>query len=1485
MSVFADPKAIQVITNGALRDVVSSVSGATIYVSNGEGWVTGFTVATGEVVGRWKVGVNLSGMDVSPDGRYLIVGEAQNINGVAVVHRLDLASGEIKDFSIVVGLSADGFYDVAWGKDGTVLVTQYSYLTQGALWTLDTATAQFTKVSGDISQGGVLSVSEDRGKILYGSDSAQGGSIYVYDVATKTTATIPNNTTYYNSGYQAISSAGQMLVQALYGAIRIYDFSNKLVADLTALHPEIKFVTAGVEFSADGSKLYVLDTQYDRILQMSTRDWTIERSIRVGTEVGDNYVGYGAYGDRLTLSADGNYLVVFSGTTVTSVNVKLAWDPGTDKADVLTGDAGANVIYGFGGDDIIDGGSGNDSLYGDAGNDTLIGGLGDDYLDGGDGIDTVDYSGATGPLDVMLGYYSQNAGSMGRDSLISIENIKGSAFADYILGTGLANVITGGAGNDTVNGLGGDDVLRGEAGDDLINGGLGDDVIDGGEGNDIVFYDDERGVMVDLSKSGVVQNTRGAGLDTLIGVEGVKGSGYRDVLIGNDGANTFEGRGGDDLIDGGAGDDTAIYAGASTDYSWSRSANGAWIVRDLRANGGEGVDTLLNIETLKFSDKTVALSPSNTSVAVSDLLGAKVLQLIASGVMGAFTDAIVSPDGKTILATTGKGEIVTFDLASGDLKGRWKVGAYLGSMDVTSDGRYVFVTENDLPNTSTDPALFKSTAKLHRLDLITGAVTDFTMGVSGADRGFSDVALGSDGTVILTQNALSGKTPLWFLDAATGQFTAMGAHQPGGVLSASLDRSKILYVPQNDPSDPISLYDVATKALTSPANASYFIYGKQAISTAGNMMATTSHAQLVVFDLAGKVLANVTVYHPELRDHIAGVAFSTDGSKLFVLETQYNRILQLSTTDWLIERGYSLDRDVGWFNIGEGGAIGGDRLTTSSDGRHLMIVTESAVSTVDLQSNWLSGSDKSDVVTGDDGANTIFGFAGNDVIDGGAGNDTLYGDDGDDRLIGGAGNDTFHGGDGLDTVDYSTASGAVTIDLSRGSSEQDTRGAGRDTIWYDVENLTGSAFNDTLRGSYTANTLNGGAGDDFIYGGGGSDILLGGAGDDYLNGEADDDSYDGGGGFDTVTYESASAGVTVDLTKAGPQNTRGGGVETLVNIEALKGSFYADTLTGDGAANKLEGGAGADTLSGAAGDDLLIGGAGDDTLDGGTGSDTVRYYGWANEYSIVNNADGSVTVTDLRGGSPDGTDRLISIENMIFRPEPTATELSYELANILRGSTYDPKITALATSLSKDWSSGTLSLDQVTAEVVKAAVATTAVATLSYEFFTGKIPSQGGVNFLISPTSSNTNNLNSAYYAEFNTVNRYINFAVNLGKNGEAKDSFAAKYGSLSLFDATREAYKTIFGATPTDAKVHALIDTRVEYLASYGGDGATGIGTKAAMVGFLLAAAATEGVGVMAKSNQAWLTDLADGSAPFAIDILDPAKGYYKADFIFGGA
>lgn len=339
---------------------------------------------------------------------------------------------------------------------------------------------------------------------------------------------------------------------------------------------------------------------------------------------------------------------------------------------------------------------------------------------------------------------------------------------------------------------------------------------------------------------------------------------------------------------------------------------------------------------------------------------------------------------------------------------------------------------------------------------------------------------------------------------------------------------------------------------------------------------------------------------------------------------------------------------------------------------------------------------------------------------------------------------------------------------------------------------------------------------------------------------------------------------------------------TLQSFENATAGNFGSQLTGDKGSNLLKGGAGEDVLRGAGGDDVL---------DGGAGADVAEYSGTSNDYAWLRNADGSWWLSDLRQGFADGIDTLRNIETLKFSDKSvslTANSLSAPVETAFTAILRAPASAASQEAGLKIVTESLLagaSQSKAIGAVIRAAGATTSVASLAYEFFTGKVPGEAGIDYLVSPTGPNPNNLNSAYYQSFNLENRYINFAVNLGKNGEGKDAFAAKYGGLSLFDATREAYKAIFGSAPTDAKIHAMIDSRIDYFAAYGGDGGNGIGTKAAMVGWLLAEAQKADLGVMVKSNNAWLADLADGSAPFAVDILDPAKGYYKADFIFGGA
>ena len=231
----------------------------------------------------------------------------------------------------------------------------------------------------------------------------------------------------------------------------------------------------------------------------------------------------------------------------------------------------------------------------------------------------------------------------------------------------------------------------------------------------------------------------------------------------------------------------------------------------------------------------------------------------------------------------------------------------------------------------------------------------------------------------------------------------------------------------------------------------------------------------------------------------------------------------------------------------------------------------------------------------------------------------------------------------------------------------------------------------------------------------------------------------------------------------------------------------------------------------------------------------------------------------------------------------TLTTLDAEYADLLRvrASNIPAADDATVNNLARNVDAGSLSLAAATTAVTRLAINTTDVAVLSYQFFTGATPYQGGLDYLVSPTGSNTNSLNSAYYQNFNIENRFINFAVNLGKLGEGAQRFSASYSALSLSDTLVKSYTTIFGSGPSAAQVSSLLndmvpdglggtETRAQYFAYYGGDGLSGLGTKAALVGWLLAQAAKEDVGTYAKANDAFLADLApDGLARFHVDLV----------------
>ncbi|MEL6267570.1 MAG: hypothetical protein AAFR52_18330, partial [Pseudomonadota bacterium] len=161
---------------------------------------------------------------------------------------------------------------------------------------------------------------------------------------------------------------------------------------------------------------------------------------------------------------------------------------GSNRDDVLSGDAGANTLRGGEGDDLIEGGRGNDALGGEGGDDTLEGGDGADRLFGGPGSDWARYESSDGGVTVALFNNTGTGAHAEGDRFFDIENLIGSFDADHLSGDAGANTIRGRADNDYLNGGRGNDSLFGENGDDTLEGGAGADRLVGGPGLDTAQY-------------------------------------------------------------------------------------------------------------------------------------------------------------------------------------------------------------------------------------------------------------------------------------------------------------------------------------------------------------------------------------------------------------------------------------------------------------------------------------------------------------------------------------------------------------------------------------------------------------------------------------------------------------------------------------------------------------------------------------------------------------------------------------------------------------------------------------------------------------------------------------------------------------------------------------------------------------------------------------------------------------------------------------
>jgi Ca2+-binding RTX toxin-like protein len=955
---------------------------------------------------------------------------------------------------------------------------------------------------------------------------------------------------------------------------------------------------------------------------------------------------------------------------------------GNGAVNSITGTQGADLIDGGAGADVLSGGIGNDvyliddngdrivedysggfdearvwaksfsvafagvekltgmrtdgqELIGNAGANTLVGNVGNDRLDGGAGTDRMEGGAGddTYVVDDRTDVVVETAGG-GRDTVVV------ATTAHYTLPDHIEEGHAGVSQNAIINGNALDNVIRGSAGWDTLNGGLGADTLIGLGGNDWYYVDNVGDVVIEAAGGGsdTVETTLsyyklGAEVDLVVG------NASKQTLVGNDGDNWLDSKGGGDTLIGGLGND--LYVTKAGDI--------------LVEYAGEGID-LIRTELASFTLPEHFEELQGTSFSIGQtLIGNAANNRIIGTILNDRTDVIDGGLGADLMIGYHGSDIYYVDDAGDSIVEE----AHHGTADEvrTTLGAYTLGLN-----------LEKLTGLLATGQALTGnGLANTILGGDGADTIVSgagnDVVNGGAGDDVVTGGAgadiLSG-------GAGADRFVYTATSDSVSVIDQIMDFEAGVDKIDLTALGPVRLFfseqTVGTEVRTW---VSIFVGATEmAISVNGRISRSDVLSDARILGTANGDQLQGT----DGADHIDGLG---GDDQLFGLGA--NDILVGGLGNDRLDGGAGADAMTG----GAGNDVyivddAGDTVTENPNEGTDEIRTALAVYSLANAPNVerLTGTASTgQVLGGDAGANIITGGSGNDTIDAGGGNDMVDGGAGDDIFrdsdLDSGTSSTINGNAGLDTLDlsaYDTPLRAVTVDASSGVVVNgETRVTG-------VERFVGGSAGDiiSLFGAPAAE----------IYGGAGNDYLQGGSGHDKLYGEAGNDTFhispgdyaDGGEGDDlleiglgvsaTPVASTLLGGAGTDILKlAGRMDVDlaagtavSGNATYLVSsfeiVEAATSGFGArSTVRGSDAAETfrvwtLEGTSLGIVFDGRGGDDHLTGSNGNDELTGGAGADRIRGGEGADRFVYLSASDSTQDALDILLDFQTGIDTL-----------------------------------------------------------------------------------------------------------------------------------------------------------------------------------------------------------------------------------------------------
>jgi Ca2+-binding RTX toxin-like protein len=673
---------------------------------------------------------------------------------------------------------------------------------------------------------------------------------------------------------------------------------------------------------------------------------------------------------------------------------------------------------------------------------------------------------------------TQIFGQGGNDT-ITLNEASGALPAAQLFGGAGNDVLTGGSGNDMLFGQADNDTLLGKSGNDFLFGGAGNDTLTGGDGDDQMF-----------------------------------GEAGNDRMIWNPGDDN-------DLMEGGAGTDTAEVNGGNGSEVFTATANGARV----RFDRLDPAPFFLDIGTTE--NLVLNMNGGDDRFSATGNLSA-LINLTIDG--GAGNDTILGGNGNDKLLGGDGNDFIdgnqgndTILLGAGDDVMQWDPGD--GSDTVEGqDG--------------SDRMLFNGSA----------AAESFAVSANGArvmfTRNVGNITMDLNGIEKIDVNALGGADTITVNDLSGTGVTEMNVNLAGAIGGSAGDAAAdTVTVNGTAGNDIIDVFGAGTSVsvlglpaqvnITNAEGANDSLVIKGGAGDDG-ITATTLPAGVMKLTLDGGA-GDDTILGSQGDDKILG----GDGDD-FVIGGRGNDVVQMGAGDDALQWNPGDGSDT--VDGGDGtdlmlffGANVSENINIVANGGHALFTRDVASVTMDLDNvehiefRALGGADN--VTVGD--------LSGTDVnrveID----------------LRGSSG-----GGDGAaDTVTVNATNGAdvfgvagdagglhvfglqadVNIFFQEQANDHLTLNGNGGSDVIDARSLEADGIQLTMNGGLGNDTFYGSEGDDLVNGGDGSDAAFMGAGNDTFvwNPGDDNDTVEGQDGFDTMAFNGANIAEKITISANG----------------------------------------------------------------------------------------------------------------------------------------------------------------------------------------------------------------------------------------------------------------------------------------------------------------------------------------------------------------